>query len=193
MVVVGGGASGRQIAWELARARPVSLSRGAGIGVTPQRVLGRDVMVWFDRFGFLRADKASARGRFARAYESFPGRHLRDRSLQRHGVRLKPRTVGATAGGLLFQDGAVERFDTVIWAMGYTDDSHWLAIPEAIDPYGRYLDERGQSPVPGLFYVGRHWQHSRASALLCGVGADAERMVGHVCAWLSAGVVTAAC
>jgi putative flavoprotein involved in K+ transport len=185
VLVVGGGGSGRQIARELARSHEVSLSVGGRISITPQRVLGRDVMVWFDRLGFLRADKATARGRFARAHQSFPGPHLRDRALRRHGVRLRPRTVAATADGLAFADGSRAAYDAVIWTGGYADDARWLRVPGTVDANGNHIEDRGMSPVPGLFYVGRSWQTSRASALLCGVGSDAARIVAGVMSWLS--------
>jgi putative flavoprotein involved in K+ transport len=184
VLVVGGGGSGRQVALELARSHEVSLSVGRRIAITPQRVLGRDVMVWFDRFGVLRADKATARGRFARAHESFPGPHLRDSALRRCGVRLRPRTVGAAADGFVFADGSRAAFDAVIWAGGYEDDARWLRVPGAVDAIGQHVENRGVSPTAGLFYVGRSWQTSRASALLCGVGSDAARMVGNVMGWL---------
>lgn len=87
VVVVGGGATGRQIARELAATHRVSLALGRPVSITPQRVLGRDVMAWFDAAGVLRADKASLRGRLAHARESFPGRHLGNRALRRLGVR----------------------------------------------------------------------------------------------------------
>lgn len=177
VLVVGGGATGRQIAHELASSRRVSLSIGRPVLITPQRFLGRDITLWFDRLGFVRADKSTARGRFARAHESFPGLHLRSGALKRRGVRLRPRTVGATPGECLFADGSAEAFDTVIWATGYRDDSSWLHIPEAVDVAGNYSEERGVSPVPRLFHVGRNWQNNRASALLFGVGADAARIV----------------
>lgn len=121
VLVVGGGGSGRQIALELTRSHEVSLSVGARILITPQRVLGRDVMVWFDRLGFLRADKGTARGRFAKAHESFPGPHLRDSALRRHGVHLRPRTTAVTSEGFAFADGSRAAFDAVIWAGGYED------------------------------------------------------------------------
>lgn len=53
-----------------------------------------------------------------------------------------------------------------------------------VDANGNHIEDRGVSPTPGLFYVGRSWQISRASALLCGVGADAARIVDHVMSWL---------
>jgi putative flavoprotein involved in K+ transport len=106
VLVVGGGATGRQIARELClRSRQVSLAVGRSFDITPQRVLGRDVMAWFDMLGFLRADKATAKGRFARAHESFPGWHLRSSALRRHGVDVRPRVLDARRSLLLRQRG----------------------------------------------------------------------------------------
>lgn len=180
VLVVGGGATGRQIALDLARTHDVCLSVGRQVTITPQRLFGRDVMAWFDRLGLLRADKATVRGRFVRVNDSFPGLHLRSRALKRNGVRLRPRTVGATADECVFADRSSEMFEAVIWAIGYRDDSSWLHIPEAVDDARNYVEHRGVSPVPGLFHIGRSWQTSRASALLCGVGADAARVVDRV-------------
>jgi putative flavoprotein involved in K+ transport len=188
VLVVGGGGSGRQIALELTRSHEVSLSVGTRITITPQRVLGRDVMVWFDRLGFLRADKATARGRFARAHESFPGPHLRDSALRRSGVHLRPRTTAVTSEGFAFADGSRATFEAVIWACGYEDRSGWLQVPGAVDANGNHIEDRGVSPIPGLFYVGRSWQTSRASALLCGVAADASRIVVETTSWLGRNV-----
>jgi putative flavoprotein involved in K+ transport len=190
VLIVGGGATGRQIAHELAPTHQVSLSVGGRIAITPQRVLGRDVMQWFDRLGFLRADKDSPKGRFARAHESFPGRYLRSRALSRRGVGLGPRIVDAGVEGCYFADGSAAAFDAVIWAVGYRDDSSWLLVPGTVDREGNYVQERGLTTVPGLFHVGRSWQTSRASALLCGVGADAEEIVRRACDWLARSQVT---
>ena len=184
VLVVGGGASGRQIAFELARSHRVSLSVGGAVTITPQRVFGRDVIVWFDRLGFLRADKASAKGRFARTHQSFPGLHLRDSALRDRGVHIRPRTVGATSERWTFADGTHDAFDAVVWAAGYNDNADWVRVPGAVDTNGNYIEERGVSPIPGLYYVGRSWQTSRASALLCGVGTDAARIVARVTARL---------
>ena len=180
VLVVGGGATGRQIAFELARSHDVCLSLGRRVTITPQRLFGRDVTAWSDRLGLLRADKATAIARFVRSHDSFPGLHLRSGALQRRGVRIRPRTMGPTSDGCLFADGSAGVFDAVIWAIGYRDDSSWLHIPEAVDDAGNHIEDRGVSSVPGLFYVGRSWQTSRASALLCGVGDDAARVVDRV-------------
>lgn len=188
VLVVGGGGSGRQIALELTRSHEVSLSVGTRITITPQGVLGRDVMVWFDRLGFLRADKATARGRFVKAHESFPGPHLRDSALRRRGVHLRPRTTAVTSEALEFADGSRATFEGVIWACGYEDRSRWLQIPGTVYANGNHIEDRGVSPISGLYYVGRSWQTSRASALLCGVAADASRIVAETICWLGRNV-----
>jgi putative flavoprotein involved in K+ transport len=183
VLVVGAGATGRQIAHELAATHPVSLAVGGRFSITPQRLLGRNTMGIFASLGFLSADKASLIGRIVRARESFPGWHLRLPALRRRGVELLPRALGASGSSLLFGDGRPRAFATVIWTIGYHDDSSWLAIDDAVDSRG-FRQERGVSPVPGLWHVGRSWQTCRSSALLYGVGRDAELIVNEVAAYV---------
>jgi len=180
VLVVGDGATGRQIAAELVVTHTVTLSTGKPWQVVPQRVLGKDTMWWFDRLGALGADKDTRYGRWVRAHDAIPGWHLRRSALRRMGVRLVPRIIGAASRQLQCADGTTDAFDTVIWALGYRDEASWLQIPVAVDTQGRFIAERGISPVPGLFYVGRSWQTTRASALLCGVGADAAATVDRI-------------
>lgn len=172
VVVVGDGATGRQIALELVSQRNVTLATGGRRYYGPQRILGRDFTWWGWHTGLIRADKASPLGRIVRRFDTTPGLHLCLLSLRRAGVRLATRCVGADADQLLFSDGSRCRCDAVIWAMGYQDDTAWLKVDGASTRH-RFLEERGISPVPGLYYVGREWQNSRASGLVCGVYADA--------------------
>jgi putative flavoprotein involved in K+ transport len=88
--------------------------------------------------------------------------------------------MGATGLQLQFADGTMDTFDAVIWALGYRDEASWLQMPAAVDTQGGLREDRGIAPVPRLYYVGRSWQTSRASALLCGVGADAAVIVDRV-------------
>lgn len=46
-----------------------------------------------------------------------------------------------------------------------------------MDQEGRIIHHRGVSPVEGLYFIGLPWQHKRGSALLQGVGNDAEYIV----------------
>jgi putative flavoprotein involved in K+ transport len=172
VIVVGDGATGRQIALELAEDRRVTLSIGSRRYYGPQHILGKDFTWWGWHTGLITADKASPLGRIARKFDTTPGLHLCLSSLRRAGIRLAPRCVGADAGRLHFADGSRRRCDAVIWAVGYQDDTAWLRIDGASTHHG-FIEERGISPVPGLYYVGREWQNSRASGLVCGVQRDA--------------------
>jgi len=187
VLVVGDGATGRQIAAELVVTHAVALATGKPWQVVPQRVLGKDTLWWFDRLGALRADKDTRYGRWVRAHDAIPGWHLRRSSLRRLGVQLVPRTVGATGHQLQFADGTSDTFEVVIWALGYRDEASWLQMPAAVDTQGRCVEDCGISPVPRLFYVGRSWQTTRASALLYGVGADAApASMTRGCRWMFA-------
>jgi putative flavoprotein involved in K+ transport len=183
VVVVGDGATGRQIALELAATRRVALATGKRRNIVPQRLLGKDSTWWFDRAGLIRADKATPVGRWVRAMDSFPGWHLRSPALQRAGVTLLPRCVAASGDELEFGDGSRRACDAVIWALGYRDDLDWVDIRGATRD-GAFAHDRGVTAMPGLFHVGREWQNSRASALICGVTHDAAKIAERVAEFL---------
>lgn len=77
-------------------------------------------------------------------------------------------------------DVARDGLAAVIWASGYRPDLGWLGIP--LDAQGWAVQRRGVTPVEGLYVVGQHWLHTRKSALLLGVGEDAEHVVDHLAA-----------
>jgi putative flavoprotein involved in K+ transport len=172
VIVMGDGASGRQMARELAESHQVLLATGKRRHFVPQRFFGRDSTFLFYRIGLLTADKHSRIGRQVRARDAIPGMHLRDSSLRRARVTILPRVVDAHAGGLAFADGRVIMPDAVLWAGGYRDELGWLDIHGAVEG-GTIVADRGVCPIPGLFVIGRDWQTCRASALLCGVDRDA--------------------
>jgi putative flavoprotein involved in K+ transport len=179
VIVVGDGASGRQLALELARTRRVVLATGKRRHFVPQTIVGKDSMWWFYRAGLLTADKATWMGRRVRALDSIPGAHLRSSALRRSGVTLAPRAIGARGRELVFAGGARSSCTSVIWALGYRDDVRWLDIPEAV-AHGRFVQDRGMTPVPGLFHVGREWQNTRSSALVFGVERDARTIADRI-------------
>jgi putative flavoprotein involved in K+ transport len=55
-----------------------------------------------------------------------------------------------------------------------------VAIPEVKDERGRFVHQRGVSPIPNLYFIGRSWQWTRGSALFVGVGADASYLTEHI-------------
>jgi putative flavoprotein involved in K+ transport len=62
--------------------------------------------------------------------------------------------------------------ETVLWATGFTRRYPWLRVP-VFDEQGDIRHHGGITPVPGLFVLGMHFQRSRKSAFIDGVGADA--------------------
>ncbi len=173
VLVVGDGATGRQIAAELAATHEVLLATGRPRRVSPQRILGRSVFWWMDRLGILRSSRETRVGRYLMNADPFPGKDLNLGRLRRRGVRVVGRLLEADGKDVGFAGGETAEVDAVIWAAGYRDDSRWVAIPEVKDGHGGVVHRRGVSAVPGVYFVGRSWQWTRGSALLAGVGDDA--------------------
>jgi putative flavoprotein involved in K+ transport len=112
--------------------------------------------------------------------DPFPSRGLDIKNLRAAGVQIAPRLTQADGMTVSFADGSSCDVDSVVWATGYRDDSSWVRIPGATDERRQFVEARGMSPVPGLFFVGRSWQWTRGSALLLGVGEDARFTIGRV-------------
>ena len=62
---------------------------------------------------------------------------------------------------------------SVIWTSGYRPDYRWVKFP-VCDDMGFPITSDGHSQVPGLYFVGVHWMRKAKSAILYGVGEDAE-------------------
>lgn len=180
VVVVGDGASGRDIAVDLADSHTVVLACGRPRRLLPEKILGIGTWKWLWALGLLSADTNSPVGRFMRKADPFPNRQRDLPTLGRLGVELKPRAVGAHGKQMRFSDGTSLEVETVVWALGYRDEAAWLEVGGALDADGAFQHYRGRSPIPGLYFVGRPWQRNRASALITGVGADARLIAAEV-------------
>ena len=60
----------------------------------------------------------------------------------------------------------------MVWATGYRPDYSWIHIPGVVGD-GHVAHHRGVTEVPGLYFLGLSWQHTRGSALLGFVNDDA--------------------
>jgi putative flavoprotein involved in K+ transport len=181
VLVVGAANSGCQIAEELSATRTVDLAVGARIPTVPQRPLGRDIWWWASR---VRLDRVTAESRLGRRLAgrdqnvgAGPKQLARD-----HGVTVRPRVSAVAGGDVSFADGTRGSYDGVVWATGFTTDDSWIDVPDATDDLGRLRQARGITPSPGLYTLGRIWQHTRGSALLGWVGNDASFLAAQITA-----------
>ena len=93
-----------------------------------------------------------------------------------------PRTVGVRDGSPELEDGRVLDVANVIWCTGFRADYGWIDLP-VFDDEGEPRYERGVvESQPGLYFVGRFFLYGFTSALLGGVGRDAEHIVNHIAA-----------
>ena len=179
VLVVGAGNSGLQIAEELSERHAVSLAVGAQPPQLPQRLLGRDLFWWMTRLGVLGKTADSRLAKRVRARGDLViGSSCK--ALARRGVTLRPRLTSASTGGVTFADGSCLTPRTVIWATGFRSDYSWIDVPGVCSD-GQVSHRRGVTEVPGLYFLGLPWQHTRGSALLGFVKDDA--------AWLAAEVL----
>lgn len=179
VAVVGDGASGRQIARELAASHRVLLARGRVRKLVPNRVLGQDIFWWLKGLGVLFADTDSTVARIMRRRDPIPAAADNDQRLAQAGVQLRVEAVEADGTGLLFSDGVREAVDAVVWCVGYAERTDWIDLP-AIRPGLSYAGSRGRTPEPGLFVLGRKWLSCRASELVLGAQRDADMVVRQV-------------
>jgi putative flavoprotein involved in K+ transport len=178
VLVVGGGNSGFQIAEELAATRTVDLSIATKYPMLPQRRLGRDLFWWLTRLGLLRVTVNSRLGQRMSRRDFVIGTNRR--RLERAGVRFRPRLVDADGRTVRFADHSLlEDVGVVVWATGYRSDYSWIHIPGVVRE-GHVVHRRGVTEVPGLYFLGLSWQHTRGSALLGFVNDDAAYLADRI-------------
>ena len=178
VLVVGGGNTGFQIAKELSRTHQVVLAVGSRQTPLPQRLLGRDLFWWLTKSRLFSTTVESRLGRRLSARETLIGSS--PRGLRRgYGVELRPRAVDANEHTVRFEDGSELEVDAVLWATGYRPDYSWIHLP-VFDQDGRLRHRRGTTDVPGLYFLGLTWQHTRGSALIGWVKDDAEFIAGEI-------------
>ncbi len=184
ILVVGAGASGVDIAFQLAAAgREVTLA-GPRLMSLPRSLLGIDLYWWLHRGGILRARCDRVPGRWICGVGRRGGDELigvRRRDFSRAGIRRVGRVVGvrdglpAVSGGELLDPGAV------VWCagLGYEYD-RWVELP-VLDSGGLPINERGVVPgEPGMYLVGLPYEARLDSGLVGGVGRDAAHVVDHL-------------
>jgi putative flavoprotein involved in K+ transport len=179
VLVVGGGNSGFQIAEELAATRHVDLSIATRAPMLPQRLGGKDLFWWLTRLRLMHVAVDSRLGRRMSGREFIIGSSRR--RIRAAGVRFRPAVAGADGRTVRFADGSSLDAEVVIWATGYRPDYSWIHIP-GVARDRQVVHRRGVTDVPGLYFAGLSWQHTRGSALLGFVNDDAAFLAGRIAA-----------
>ncbi|MGQ9009255.1 flavin-containing monooxygenase [Bacillus stercoris] len=176
-LVVGGGNSGAQIAVELSKERVTYLACSNKPVYFPLMIGKRSIFWWFDKLGVLHASHTSILGKFIQKKgDPIFGLELKHAIKQRE-VILKTRVIGGKQNEIVFNDSSSLEVNNIIWATGFRNSLSWIKIKGVLDKENRIIHHRGVSPVEGLYFIGLPWQHRRGSALLQGVGNDAEYIV----------------
>lgn len=183
VLVVGAGNSGGDIGLEVARTHRAWLA-GKETGHIPFRIdsfLARFVLVRLVRFvGHHVLSLRTPIGRKVRPKllrGASPLVRVKPADLVAAGIERVPRVVGARQGRPLLQDGRTLEVSNVIWCTGFEPGFSWIHLP-AFDERGEPVHDRGVAAgVPGLYFVGLHFQYAMSSATLIGVGRDARHVV----------------
>ncbi|SDY04673.1 putative flavoprotein involved in K+ transport [Modestobacter sp. DSM 44400] len=184
VLVVGGGNSAAQLALELADAgRRVTVASPGRPWFLPETILGVSMYWWIYLAGVLNADRSAAVSRYIRNRgDAIVGTQLR--TLVRRGrVRLLPhRVTGAHGHHVTLADATTVAVTTVLWCTGFRPDTSWIDVPGAVDDDGAPVHDAGESPVPGLHWMGLPWQTRLNSSIIDGVDRDArataQRIIG---------------
>ncbi|AIC98983.1 putative oxidoreductase CzcO [Bacillus subtilis] len=177
VLVVGGGNSGAQIAVELSKERVTYLACSNKLVYFPLMIGKRSIFWWFDKLGVLHASHTSIVGKFIQKKGDPVFGHELKHAIKQKEIILKKRVIAAKQNEIIFKDSSTLEVNNIIWATGFKNPLCWINIKGVLDQEGRIIHHRGVSPVEGLYFIGLPWQHKRGSALLQGVGNDAEYIV----------------
>lgn len=187
VLVVGAGSSGGEIALELSERHRVWLS-GRDPGQEPFRPgswtdrLVTPVM-WFMASRVINVANPIGRkasDHFLRPPRGIPRGAVRKGHLRQAGIEWVGRTAGTNDGFPQLEDGRVLDVTNVVWCTGYVADYGWVDLP-VLDEYGYPAHERGVvQSHPGLYFMGLLFQRTLSSALIGGMGRDAEHIAEHI-------------
>jgi putative flavoprotein involved in K+ transport len=156
----------------------VSLQQLAGDGV---KVLGRlnavtDGVLYTD-------DQLAAYARFADE-KSASFKSAIDEYIARSGVEAaeseddsadEPSAPGTWEDIPTRLDLAASGVAAMVWCTGFTADFSWIRLP-VLDAAGRPEHDRGVATVPGVYFLGFPWLHSRKSGIILGIEEDSRHI-----------------
>ncbi|MGN6160759.1 MAG: flavin-containing monooxygenase, partial [Marmoricola sp.] len=182
VLVVGAANSGTDIALDAARAGHPTYLAGRHPGQTPVDIDGirGTIMIPFLMFAFRNVlTLRTPMGR--KAYEEHRGHGLmliRNKlaDLDAAGINRIGRVEAVENGRPVTVDGVTPPINTIVWCTGSIADHRFLELP-AFGEDGEILQERGVSPVPGLYFLGLDFMYAMASGTIQGFDRDARYLM----------------
>jgi putative flavoprotein involved in K+ transport len=185
VLVVGAGNSGAEIALEASREHQTWLS-GRDTGQEPTRPGSVPDRVLMPALWFIVTRVLTVKTPIGRMVErkfrdrGIPLARVKKKDIAVAGIERVPRSVGSRDGLPVLDDGRVLEVGNVIWSTGFMYDFRWIDLP-AFDEHGHPVHDRGVvASEPGLYFVGLVFLYSLSSALIGGVGRDAEYVARHI-------------
>jgi len=187
VLVVGAANSGAEIALELSDSHHTWLSgRDPGqeptrSGTLPDKVIMP--LVWFAASRVLTVGNPlgrKARDHFLHPPRGIPLARVRREDLADAGIERVPRVTGVHGGQPVLADSRTLEVRNVVWCTGFDMDLSWVDLPLTVRD-GYPDNDRGVvSDQPGLYVMGLAFQRSLSSALIGGVGRDADDISAHI-------------
>jgi putative flavoprotein involved in K+ transport len=185
VLVIGAGNSGAEIAVEASRDHPTWLS-GRDTGQEPTRPGSRPDWLLMPLIWFMVTHVLTMKTPIGRKVEQkfrdrgIPLARVKRKDIAAAGIERVPRVAGAREGLPVLEDARVLEVANVIWSTGYMLDFRWIDLP-VFDEDDRPEHDRGiVGSEPGLYFVGLAFLYSLSSALIGGVGRDAEYIAKHI-------------
>ena len=190
VLVVGAGNSGAEIALDAAGAGHTTWLSGRHPGHLPFPIGGFLARLVLQRviLGFVFHHVLTIRTPLGRRLrktvlaQGMPWIRIKPRDLTAAGITRVPRMAGVR-GGLPLLEGADRPLEvgTVVWCTGFDPGLSWVRLP--VFDGGLPRETRGVvAEQPGLYFVGLPFIYSVSSAMVRGVGRDAEYVARHIAA-----------
>ena len=175
VVVLGGGNTAIQVAYELAAVSDLTLATRAPVAFTAQRSGGQDLHFWLRATGFDRLPPAALKRLLRRPLVLDNGSYRT--AVETGQVKGRPMFETLDGDGVIWRRGDRQPVDALLLATGYRPALDYLQGLGALDRDGAPLHRSGISTTtPGLGYVGLEFQRSFASNTLRGVHRDAAHV-----------------